>query len=329
MQNRIYNTKGTVEAGVMTGLLVILALMNIYLPVFSIIGRFILPIPVVVLLLRHNLKVTITSVVASGILVGFIYNPLSGLTSAVMFGITGISLGYCIKKDKDVSVSIFALAISSLIGTIIDFVVYISLISKSTVVGLIDEMVKIMNESFQSVLNMYSQMGISEEQLKPLTDSLKLFNTDFIIKVLPGLLIMSSIIFAYFTYNITRAILRRLNYDIKEMPKFTHIHVNIKIATIVAIGLLTGIILVRQNIKIGEYILNSSQLILQYIFLFNGLSVAIYYLRIKYKLSKIMTLLIIMFTLFSPFAMVYVMLGISDIIIDFRKIDKNRIVDNK
>ncbi|MEW9097161.1 MAG: YybS family protein [Clostridiaceae bacterium] len=329
MQNRMYNTKGTVEAGVITGLLVILALMNIYLPIFSIVGRFILPIPVVVLLLRHNLKVTITSVVASGILVGFIYNPLSGLTSAIMFGMAGISLGYCIKKDKDPSFSIFALAISSLIGTIIDFVVYISLISKTTVVGLIDEMVKIMHDSFQSVLNMYSQMGISEEQLKPLIDSFKLLNTDFIIKMLPGLLIMSSIIFAYFTYNITRGILRRLNYDIKEMPKFTHIHVNIKVATIVAIGLLTGIILVRQNIKIGEYILNSSQLILQYIFLFNGLSVAIYYLRIKYKLSKTMTLLIIMFTLFSPLGMVYVMLGISDIIIDFRKIDKNRIVDNK
>ncbi|WP_315117073.1 YybS family protein [uncultured Clostridium sp.] len=329
MHNRMYNTKSTVEAGVITGLLVILALMNIYLPIFSTLGRFILPIPVAVLLLRHNLKVTITSVVASGILVGFIYNPLSGLTSAIMFGMTGIALGYCIKKDKNVSISIFALAISSLIGTIIDITVYILLISKSTVVGFVDEMVKIMNESLQSVISMYSQMGISEEKLKPLIDSFKLFNTDFIIKIIPGILIMSSIIFAYFTYNITRVILKRLNYNMREMPKFTHIHVNIKIATIVAVALLIGVILVRQNIKIGEYILNSSQLILQYIFLFNGLSVAIYYLRIKYKLSKTISLFIIIFTLFSQFAMVYIMLGISDIIIDFRKIDKNRIVNNK
>ncbi|GAA0726550.1 YybS family protein [Clostridium malenominatum] len=329
MYNRVYNTKSVVEAGIITGIIVLLALMNIYMPVFSVFGRFILPIPVVVLMLRHNLKVTITSIAVSGILVGIMYNPLSGISSAIMFGLTGIALGYCIKKDKDVSISILILSMASIIGTIIDMVIYISIISKSTLVGFIDEMIKVMNESMQLTLNMYSKMGVSEEQLKPLTESFKTMSSDFLIRVIPGMVILSSIIFAYFTYIITRAILKRLNYNIKEMPKIAHIHVNIKVATFAAIGLLVGVILVKQNIKAGEYILNSSQMLLQYLFLFSGVSVVIYYLRFKYKLSKGISSIIIIFTLFSQLAFLYTVLGISDIIIDFRKLNTEEIINTK
>lgn len=329
MYNKVYNTKSVVEAGIITGIIILLALMNIYMPVFSLFGRFILPIPVVILMLRHNLKVTITSIAVSGILVGFMYNPLSGISSAIMFGITGIALGYCIKKDMEVAISILILSISSIVGTIIDMVIYISIISKSTLAEFVDEMIQLMNESMQLTLNMYSKMGVSEEQLKPITESFKIMNSDFFLKVIPGMIILSSVIFAYFTYIITRAILKRLNYNIKEMPKISHIHVNIKVATFTAIGLLIGVLLVRQNIKAGEYILNSSQILLQYLFLFGGVSVAIYYLRFKYKLSKGVSSLIIIFTLFSQLAFIYVVLGISDIIIDFRKLNTEEIVNTK
>lgn len=329
MKNRIYNTKSIVEAGLITALIVILALMNIYLPVFSTLGRFILPIPVTVLYLRHNFKVTITSIIASGILVGMMYNPLSGLTSAIMFGLAGITLGYCIKNDKKVSITLLFLSLASLIGTLIDFVVYIKIIMGSNVRGFVEEMVKAMNESFNLVMDFYTKMGITQEQLKPFLDILKMFNTDFILKLIPGILIMSSVIFAYLTYIITKLILRKLGYNIKEMPKFTEIYVDIKIATVLAVFLLLGVLLVRKNILIGEYILNSSQLLLQYIFLINGLAVAVHYLKNRFNMSKGFILIIIVFTMFSQFAMVYFMLGLADVILDFRKLDPNRKIGAK
>lgn len=324
MNNRVYNTKSIVESGLITALVVVLALMNIYVPIFSALGRFILPIPIAVLYLRHNFKVTITSVIASGALVGMIYNPISGLTSAIMFGLTGITLGYCIKNRSKISITLLLLSISSLIGTIIDFVVYINFIMGSNITGLIDEMVKAMNESFNLAMSFYTKMGVSQEQFKPLLDAFKMFNTNFILKLIPGILIMSSIVAAYLTYIITRLILKKLGYNIKEMTKFTEIYVDIKIATILAIFLLLGVLLVRKNIAAGEYILNSSQLLLQYIFLINGVAVAVHYLKNRFNISKGFMLLIVFFTLFSKLAMVYFMLGLADVIMDFRKLDPNR-----
>ncbi len=324
MNNRVYNTKSIVEAGIITTLIVILALMSIYLPIFSILGKFILPIPVTVLYLRHNAKVTIISIVVSGILVGMTYNPLSGLTSAIMFGLAGMSLGYCIKNDKKISTTLVLLSSAFFIGTTIDIFVYIKLITGSNINAFVEEMVKAINESFNMAISFYKKVGVSQEQLKPLLDSLKMMNADFILKLTPAILIVSSIIFAYLTYIITRLILRKLGYNIKGIPKFTEIYINVKVATILAMFLLLGVLLVRQNIKGGEYILSSSELLLQYAFLINGLSVAVYYLRNKFNLGKGFIVLIILFTLFSPLAMIYFMLGLADVILDFRKLDPNR-----
>lgn len=324
MNNRVYNTKSIVEAGIITTLIVILALMNIYLPIFSIFGKFILPIPVTVLYLRHNAKVTIISIVVSGILVGMTYNPLSGLTSAIMFGLAGMSLGYCIKNDKKISTTLVLLSSAFFVGTTIDIFVYIKLITGSSINAFVEEMVKAINESFNMAMDFYKKVGVSEEQLKPLLDSLKMMNADFILKLTPAILIVSSIIFAYLTYILTRLILRKLGYNIKEIPKFTEIYINVKVATILAVFLLLGVLLVRQNIKGGEYVLSSSELLLQYAFLINGLSVAVYYLKNKFNIGKGFTVLIILFTLFSRFAMIYFMLGLADVILDFRKLDPNR-----
>ena len=59
MQNRIYNTKAVIEAGLISALIVVIMLINVYVPIFSIFGMFILPVPVTVLYIRHNYKVTL------------------------------------------------------------------------------------------------------------------------------------------------------------------------------------------------------------------------------------------------------------------------------
>ncbi|MBC2398985.1 uncharacterized protein YybS (DUF2232 family) [Clostridium tetanomorphum] len=324
MKSRIYNTRATVEAGLITALIVVMALMNVYIPIFSTLGRFILPIPVAVLFLRHNFKVTLAAVVASGIFVGMLYSPLSGLTSTIMFGITGITLGYCIKKNSEFSIMLILLSIASLIGTVIDFSVYIKLISGSSLKAFIGEMLKIMEESANAAIEFYTKMGVSNEQLKPILDILKIFNVDYILKVVPAILIMGSLVSAYLTYIVTKLILKKLGYNIKEAPKFTHIHINVKIGAILSIFLLLGVLLIRQNVEVGEYLAGSSQLLLQYAFFIDGLSVALYYLKDRYKMSKGVITLIIFLTMFSQLSIVYFILGLADLIIDFRKLDPNR-----
>ncbi|SQC01733.1 Predicted membrane protein [Clostridium tetanomorphum] len=65
-------------------------------------------------------------------------------------------------------------------------------------------------------------------------------------------------------------------------------------------------------------------MLLQYAFFIDGLSVALYYLKDRYKMSKGVITLIIFLTMFSQLSIVYFILGLADLIIDFRKLDPNR-----
>lgn len=325
MKDQKYATKSTVEAGIMTCIILILMLINIYMPIFSYVLKFVLPIPVTLLYLRHNSKVTFTALAASGILISLINNPLSGLTSAIMFGLTGIALGYSIKRELSVPTTIMILALASLIGSVIDFAVYITLISGTSVTKFMSEVIRTINESMNMSISFYEKMGVPADQIKLFKSMIGIFTVDYMLKLIPSALIISSIIFAFLSYIITRLILRKLGYTIKQIPKFSKMYVDIRFVTILAIIMLIGIILIRLKITAGEYISISSELMLLYAFLFDGIALVTYYLSNKLSLSKGVIVAIIIFTAVSQLAIVYIILGIIDIIADFRKLDPNRI----
>lgn len=324
MSNK-YNTKSLVEAGLLTAILIILILLNFYIPIFAVVGKFIIPIPVVILYMRHNLKNTIISLVVTGIITGIMYNPIYGLISTIMFGLTGIALGYSIKNKKSFGFIILILSLSFILGMILNFTVYIKLINNISLFEFITQSINQMNLAVDEIITMYKNLAISEEQLKPILDSLQMVKSGLFLKVLPAIIIMSAILFSYLTFIISRSILKKLGYnDIIEVTPISKIQISIQVATLVAIFLLIGIILNKKNIEYSDYVLMSSQLILQYMFLIEGMSVAIFYLKNKFNMSKVLITVIMIFTVFSNLGMIYFILGFMDLIVDFRKLDPNR-----
>ncbi|MBV1819576.1 YybS family protein [Clostridium cochlearium] len=324
MSNK-YNTKSIVEAGLLTAIILILVLLNIYVPIFFTVGRFILPIPVVILYIRHDLKTTIISLFISGIITGAVYNPVYGLTTIVMFGLTGIALGYSIKNKKSFLFTIAVLSLAFILGTILDFTVYIKIITNTSLAEFVNQSINEIEVAFNEVITIYKNLGISEQQLKPILDSLEVFKSGLFLKMIPAITIISAVIFSYLTFIISKPILKKLGYNnIVEVTPISKIQISIKIATVVAIFLLIGVILARQNIKYSEYILVSTQLILQYIFLIEGISVAIFYLKNRFNMSKGLIIVIMIFTIFSSLGIIYFAIGFMDLIMDFRKLDPNR-----
>lgn len=56
MENK-NSTRSIVEAGLMSAMVLVLMLLNAYVPVLGYMGLFILPLPITMLVVRHNLKV--------------------------------------------------------------------------------------------------------------------------------------------------------------------------------------------------------------------------------------------------------------------------------
>lgn len=325
MQNKNYNTRSIVEAGLISALIVILMLINAYIPAVALIGTFLLPIPVVVLYIRHGYKVTILSVAVSAVLIGMLYDPFSALTSAIMFGLIGITLGYCIKHRKKFSTTIMLLSAASLIQSIISFLILSAFVNKKNLYQTLTEYTNMFKESFNIAQNMYSKMGITAQQLAPLKKALEIYTPDVLMLLLPGLLIASSILSAYVNYIISTSVLKKLRYDVCEATPFSEIYVNNRIGTVIIAFMLLGMLLNMRNIKIGAYILNSSMLILQVTLVFDGITLVYYYLRNKFKMSKVFAILLIMFIAFQPVGNIALLFaGIADLMFDFRKLDPYR-----
>lgn len=325
MENRSFKTKSVVEAGLISALIVILALINAYVPGFSVFGTFLLPIPVTVLYLRHNFKVSLSAVLVSGILVGLTYDPIRGLTSAVIFGLTGMTLGYCIKKDIKVSITIILLAVASALGTIIDYAVYLNFIDKRGLMGFITASLKLMNESMNSAIKIYENFGITTDQIKPLLDTMKLLTPEFVLNLIPSILIIGGLVSAFLSYKITGMILKKLRFNMKEMKPFTEIYLNSRIGVAIVALLLLGVVLSKYKISGYEYILTTSQVILQIALMIDGVSLLTFFLIRKFNISKAIVALIIIFTVLQPpFSIIYVYAGLADIIMDFRKLDPLR-----
>lgn len=329
MQNRVYNTKAVVEAGLITALVVVMMLINTYMPVFTTIASFILPIPITVLYIRHDYKVTLASLVVSGIIISMVYNPILGFINVIIIGITGMAMGYCVRRKHKPSASIIILATSFLLANIINLFVSSYIIYKGGIIALFKENIDIIHKSMDSAMKIYGKLGVSEKQFEPVTKALEVFTPQFILMILPGMLVAVAFITAYISYNITRIVLRKLKYDIEEMTPFSNIYINSRVGVFIVSFLLIGAIISKFNNNIASYFINSSVIFMQLAFALDGIALAVYYMKNKFNLSKGVRILIIVLTIFSPLANFYAMAGLADLIIDFRKLDPYRKIKAK
>lgn len=329
MQNKDYDTKAIIEAGLISALIVVIMLLSVYVPIFDLVGVFILPIPVTILYVKHDFKVTLTSVVVSGIIVAFMYNPILALTTAFLYGSMGIILGYCIKKNKGFGFTISMLALASLVGIIFKFVVYALFIDKRGVYGLINNILQQFIDGLKMARNTYESWGIDKKQLALVDEMINTLKVDVLISFIPGMLIVFSYMSAYLNYIITKAVMKKLKYEINDVTPFSKLYVPNLLGAFLIIVLCIGIILSTKDIPIGTYIQNTTQVIILFSFMISGMSVAAYYLigRFNWPKGWVAVLLIITYFL-SPINMIYFYIGLADLIFDFRKVDPNRVFKN-
>lgn len=325
MQNRNYKTKSVVEAGLNAAIVAVIMLLNAYVPAFSLVGTFLLPIPITLLYVRNNLKVTISAVFVSAILVSLVTSPINAFAVAIIYGLTGIALGYCIREKKKYSHTIALLTIATAVGTAISYSILAYLVDKNGIVGKVKELVDMFQQTKTMTESMYTAMGVAKEQYEPMLKAMDMFTVDFVLTLLPALLLLVSVLSAYINYAVTKSILKRLKYELVEIKPYSEIYVDNRIGAVVIIIACLGVILSSRNIMIGKYLQNSSLILLQMTFILDGTAVAAYYLKNRFKLGKPLVVIILLFAAFSQgINPILIIIGLADLIFDFRKLDPNR-----
>jgi uncharacterized protein YybS (DUF2232 family) len=325
MHKQNFSTRAMVEAGLTSTIMVAVFLLTVNLPMFSGLSLFILPIPVAVLCVRHNYSAAAGAVFVSAVLIGMLYSPVSAFTSSAIFGVTGLTLGYCIKTGKEVWTTIAMLAAAAAAAILIDMAVVIAVVYNTGFTEFVNQNLKVIKESMQQYYDYYKQSGASESQLQQLKQSMEIFTVDYILQMLPLSLATCAFGFAFICYSATRSIMKRLRYEIKPVPPVSEIYISNRVGTFILLFAVIGALMSKNGVAGGQNIAGSSMLLAQMVFTVDGVALAAYYLRRRFNMTKIITFLVILLTVSSPaFALAYVVLGLTDMIFDFRKLDPFR-----
>jgi len=325
MHKQNFSTKALVDAGLISTIMVAVFLLTINLPMFSGLSLFILPVPVAVLCLRHNYSTAAGAVFVSAVLTMMLYNPIIALTSAIQYGGTGLILGYCIKKEIEVWPTIVMLAAAAAAGTILNTAVLLTVIEHTSFPEFVNQTIKLYNDTMQQSIQLYKQAGVPSSQLEQMQQLMKSFTAELFYQMLPASLAVSAFGFALLNYIAARAIMKRLRYDIKPVPPLAELYISNRVGTFVLLFAVAGALMNKYGVAGGQTVAGASMLMAVLVLTAEGVALAVYYLRRRFNLSKLMTVIIIIFTVTSPvFAYVYVIMGLADMILDFRKLDPFR-----
>ena len=318
MENKSKN-KWLVEASFMAAITFILMMLTV-IPMFDLIGAFVVPIPITVLYLRHGKKSAWLCAIVSGVLSALFYDPLWIIKSIILYGAMGITLGYCIKQEKSIAKTIGFLTVINGIGNIINYGLMFTLFSGISFTQYLQEIVDI----FHQTANMLTTMGVatssSSEQIINLYKSV---TVDYLITILPAVFILSVIISSFLNFIIARGILRRLGFKVKSLPPFSRWYLDNRILGVLVILFCISFALASNKIIYSEAFFTTMIYLLTFVFMIQSLSVIAYFLKSTLKLSNILIVFIEIIILISPFSLYIIALGIADFIMDIRGVDPN------
>jgi len=329
--NRKYNTNEIVEAGLITGIIVILMLITGYVPILNIVSTLLLPLPVTVLALRRGYKLSVLSIVIGTILVAMVFDPITAVQSAFTFGFLGLSLAYCIKNEKSFGQTIIVMSIAAFIASILSTVLYSSLILKDGLNGIYtqsDKAIAMFKDSYESMKKTLAANNMNSDTMKQYDEILKLMTPDTLIKMFLGCMFAYSMITAYVNYLVAEKVLKRLKYNIKEPIPFRYLSFDAKLGMAVVLIMFAGSLLTKYKVPAGEYMYSSSNYVLMFILTVQGIAVITYFLLERLKLPKagVIAIIILGISFIGTFA---IYLGLADLIFDFRKINKDSLFNKR
>lgn len=279
---------------------------------------FLYPIFFIVLGVRNGVIYNIISLIISSLSIGIMIDIISGILVFLTFAPLSIGLNYIIKKRRK---SFESIAISTII-LLFSFLLVINIMGDMSGVDIINQIEDSFTQTLNSQIEMLKDMDLSAYEVLKIRDVLE-NSVDYVILIIPAIIIIFSLIVAYLNYLISSLILRRLGYGIVSIPKFAKFKLPNNVLLGTGIMFLGAFIIKALELFYYETILLNVTVIASFMFFTQGLSVIDYKLA-KKKLRRIPRVFIILFfTIILPLGWLISFIGILDVIMDFRKLRKS------
>lgn len=309
------NTKSLVEGALLSAITIILSLISLYIPVLGVFASLIWPVPIVILGIRHGLKTSILATVVSGILVAMLEGPTQAFVVILGFGLIGNVMGWAIKKNYPPTKVILFSSIASIVSKIALILISLYILG----IDIIGEEIFAMRESIGLITNMYKGMGIDPNTLKTITESFTKM-LDLIAIIIPGILVLSSLMDAFLNFKVSKLVISRLGQKIPDLIPFWLWRLPTYTVFLFLIGVLLNILETYWPVGILKTIGMNIQTVFFFCFFIEGFSLMAYFMG-KYNVAKVLRVIVILLAFFNPLiSQLVVWAGMFDILFNFRKI---------
>lgn len=319
-------TKALTEGAIMAAMTAVMAIINLYIPLLSVLVALIWTLPVVSVCVRHGMKVGTITMAAAALIIMMVASPVSGLTMVVPCAAPALLLGFALRKAWKTGPAL-------LVTTIGTFLSMLASIMLSFLISGIKPWQQWLNlkesliDSFEVMLPAYeksgmlAQIGMTAEQfLDQWIQALTAIEV-----LLPALLLVSAGIVAFINYVLANKILTKLKIELPPMLPFRYWRLpwwHIWGFTI-AFGLaLAGGHLFPQLPIISTI---GKNVLIAYVplFVLQGLSVAFFYMHKVPKQRKLLYKLVLLagfILMYNGFILVMCAIGLFDTVFDYRRL---------
>ncbi|MEL7567635.1 MAG: YybS family protein [Dehalobacterium sp.] len=316
------SVRALTEGALMAALAALLGIIGIYIPVLGMVTNLVWSIPIILLIMRHSMKLGLMGLAVTGLLISILAGPVQSILFLVNMGGMALIYGYCFKKGLSPMKAL-------LFGTIIAAVSTASTILLSAFVAnlpisqWITDLKLAINEGFQ----VYEKMGMMEKML-PKGVTPEQYKEQFfhmIETLLPGVFVAASMGSALVNYLVARKFLRRLKYEIPEMPMFRDWHFPWQIVWGVILGL--GLLLSGNYSQNSILTLVGQNILYIYypVLLVSGISFVVFLWKNDFLTGFMRAMIIMAAFLFNAFfLMVLVLIGLFDPLFDYRRLFQKR-----
>ncbi len=284
-----------------------------YLPLLI----FLFPVPFVVLGVKNGLSYNIISMALTSLIVGLLVDKMSSIFLFIAFAPLSIVLSYGIKKRRR-PLEIMSISTATFLVTLL---LMIGLIGDLSGINFVNQLEQSFMQMLNTQLDMLKDMGLTSYEMLKTKDLLEnAYN--YIILIIPTMLVIFSLVTSYLNYLLSAIGLRKIGYGVVTTPKFSKFKLPNNIIPGIAVMFLGTFLIKKLQLFYYETVFVNIVVLVGFMFFIQGLSV-LDFLLIKSKMFPVLRVLLLLFTIVvMPLGWIITLIGFWDAIFDIRKFKK-------
>lgn len=316
-----YQNRALVEGVLFAFLMVVIAALGLFIPWLFFISSLLFPIPLILMIYRYGLKKGLLSMAIAYISLSLIYPaPFSVAMIFAQFGSVALLFGLLFRNKIKAGTSLFGGVV--LAGLITFFaMILITTMTGLTLSDIEGQIVSQFDESLKIYQKSYELSATEQQELRQSMQA----TAQYVVRLLPGILVLGAMLSTMLTFFITRVIMVRLKHEILPMRPFSHWTYPWYTVWGIILGLALTIAGDRYGWLTTAIIGKNLLYIFGFVFLLLGIAVTVYYYQ-RLSIPRFIKWLLLLFIIFLPVTpYVLAVIGALDPLVDMRRLNKKKV----